>query len=116
MKVVITMSLFAKLNLLFAFGVIALCCHSRLCGWEDVLTLKNGAKLKGKVIAQSARAVTLEVEVGGKKFTRVYDRSRIQSLKIEGTEPGSSSGATNSGRSGVKSLSRRASEIFFAFR
>ncbi len=100
------MSPFAKLNLLFVFGFIASCFHSHLCGWEDVLTLKNGAKLKGKVISQSDRTVTLEVEVGGKKFTRVYDRLRIQSLEIEGTDSGRSSEDTE-GRAGVKPRSPR---------
>jgi uncharacterized protein with FMN-binding domain len=102
-----TMCLNPRWNILCSGFVIGLLFHSSLWGSEDILTLKNGAKLKGKVVSQSDRTVTLEVEVGGKKFTRVYDRTRIQSLEIEGATTGSSSGASSPTRAGGKPLTTR---------
>lgn len=52
---------------------------------DDVVVLKTGSRVTGKVITYDATTVNIEARVGSRTVTRKYPASQIKSLTIDGT-------------------------------
>ncbi len=52
---------------------------------DDIVELANGAKVRGKVVSHQAGAIVVEVVVGGKTYSRKYDRDIVKSVIVDGS-------------------------------
>lgn len=95
-----------RIRVFNAAGLIplVLLVSSTLASAEDVVELKTGAKVTGKVIAQDATSVTVERTVGTRTFSRKYPKSQVARITLE--ERGSTTGSTP-----AKSATRTKQEV-----
>jgi uncharacterized protein with FMN-binding domain len=51
---------------------------------EDVVELHSGARVRGKVLEQTAESITVSIKIGSRELTRKYPRSGVRAISIDG--------------------------------
>lgn len=77
---------------------------------SDVIELLSGAKLKGNVTARDNEYITIQVEMGGRTYSKKYPVSRIHAVTIDGRRevlqamPGGGGRSSEGPRGGVAAI------------
>lgn len=76
---------YVQTNLLIGFLLCFSVCVNLTLG-DDVVLLKTGSRVTGKVLSYDATSVSIEAKVGSRTLSRKYPLSQIKSLTVSGKE------------------------------